>query len=214
MEREISFTIAELPENETIPLPIDKLMSTLTRFLEGNIRQIVGLGYEAQRQGECLVDFTSKRLNNFGKAHKLIWQMVIDRIDDGDSAVEVKAKFHRWVEEISDQLDNQWGTNLEDYPPDFCQLQSDLRGTQLGVDLSQFVCRYLVEQIVVKPEDVGGAKPRGEGFQERHVYFRWLSWNWIISDTSLRTEIQEKLKFAIENGTTSTEIKLYHHMAR
>ena len=175
-------------------------MSALTRFLEGNIRQIAGLGYEAQRQERPLIDFISQRLANFGKAHKLIWQVVIDRIDDGDSAAEVKAKFYRWVEEVSDQLDNQWGTNLEDCPPDFCQLQADLRGTQLGVDLSQFVCRYLVEQTVVKPEDVGGAKPRGEGFQERHVYFRWLSWNWIISDTSLRTEIQEKLKFAIETG--------------
>ena len=43
MEREISFTIAELSENETVPLPTDKLMSTLTRFLEGNIRQIADL---------------------------------------------------------------------------------------------------------------------------------------------------------------------------
>ena len=68
MEREISFTIAELSENETVPLPTDKLMSTLTRFLEGNIRQIAGLGYEAQRQKKPLVGFISKRLNNFGKA--------------------------------------------------------------------------------------------------------------------------------------------------
>ena len=197
MEREISFTIAELPENETIPLPIDKLMSTLTRFLEGNIRQIVGLGYEAQRQRECLVDFISTRLNNFGRAHRLIWQAVVDRIDEGDSAMEVRNKLYRWVEEISDQLDSQWGTNIEDCPPDFHQLQSDLRETQLGADLSQFTCRYLVEQIVVKPEDVGDAKPRGEGFEERRVYFRWLSWNWIISDANLRAEIQEKLKLAI-----------------
>ena len=197
MEREISFTIAELPENETVSLPTDKLMSTLTHFLEGNIRQIVGLGYEAQRQRECLVDFISKRLNNFGKAHKLIWQAVVDRIDEEDSAVEVRNKLYRWVEEISDQLDSQWGTNIEDCSPDFRQLQSDLKKAQLGVDLSQFICRYIVEQIVVKPDDVGGAKPRGADFEERHVYFRWLSWNWIISDTNLRTEIQEKLKFAI-----------------
>ena len=200
MEREISFTIAELSENETVPLPTDKLMSTLTRFLEGNIRQIAGLGYEAQRQKKPLVGFISKRLNNFGKAHRLVWQAVVDRIDEGDSAAEVKAKLYRWVEEVSDQLDNQWGTNLEDCPPDFRQLQSDLKGAQLGVDLSRFASRYLVEQIVIKPEDVGGAKPRGGRFEERHVYFRWLSWNWIISDTDLRTEIQEKLKSAIAAG--------------
>ena len=198
MEREISFTIAELPENEIVPLSTDKLMSALTRFFEGNIRQIVGLSYEAQRQGEPLVAFISKRLNNFGKAHRLIWQIVVGRIDGGDSAAEVKSKLYRWVEEIADQLDAQWGTELEDCPPDFRQLQSDLRETQLGVDLSRFVYQYLVEQIVVKPEDVGGAKPRGTDFEERRVYFRWLSWNWIISDTNLRTEIQEKLKFAIE----------------
>ena len=200
MERESSFTIAELPENETVLLPTDKLMSTLTRFLEGNIRQIARLGYEAQRQGKPVVDFIRKRLANLGKAHRLIWQAVADRIDEGDSAAKVKAKLYRWVEEISDQLDNQWGTNIEDSPPDFHQLQSDLRETQLGTDLSQFTCRYLVEQIAVKPEDVDGAKPKGEGLEKRHVYFRWLSWNWIISDADLRTEIQEKLKFAIAEG--------------
>ena len=200
MEREISFTIAELPENETVPLPTDKLMSTLTRFLESNIRQIAGLGYEAQRQNQPVVDFISTRLNNFGRAHKLVWQAVIERIDDRDSAAEVKDKLYRWIEGVSDQLDNQWGTNLEDCPPDFRQLQSDLRGTQLGFDLSQFASRYLAEQTFIKPEDVEGAKPRGGDFEERRVYFRWLSWNWIISDTNLRTEIQEKLKFAIAMG--------------
>ena len=200
MEREISFKIAELPENETIPLPTNKLMSTLTRFLEGNIRQIAGLGYEAQRQKKPLIDFISKRLNNFGKAHRLIWQTTIDRINEGNSAAEVKTKLYRWVEEISDQLDNQWGTDLEDCPPNFRQLQSDLGATQLGVELSQLASRYLVEQTVIKPEDVDGAKPRGEGFEERRFYFRWLSWNWIISDTNLRTEIQEKLKSAIAAG--------------
>lgn len=200
MEREISFTIAELPENETVPLPTDKLMSELTRFLEGNVRQIVGLGYEAERQKKPLVDFISKHLNNFGKTPRLVWQAVVDRIDEKDLAVEVKAKLYRWVEEVSDQLDNQWGTNLEDCPPDFRQLQFDLMEVQLGVDLSQFASRYLVEQIVLKPEDVGGAKPRGGRFEERYVYFRWLSWNWIISDIDLRTEIQEKLKSAIADG--------------
>ena len=167
-------------------------MSALTRFLEGNIRQIAGLGYEAQRQERPLIDFISQRLANFGKAHKLIWQAAVDRIDEEDSAVEVRNKFYRWVEEISDQLDNQWGTNLEDCPPDFRQLQSDLMEVQLGVDLSRFVHQYLVEQVVIKPEDVGGAKPRGEGFEERRVYFRWLSWNWIISDANLRTENSRK----------------------
>ena len=200
MEREISFTIAELPENETVPLPTDKLMSELTRFLEGNIKQIAGLGYEAQRQKKPLADFISKQLANFGKTHRLIWQAVVGRIDGGDSAADVKVKLYRWVEEISDQLDNQWGTDLEDCPPDFRQLQFDLMEAQLGVDLSRFASRYLVEQIVIKPEDVGGAKPRGGRFEERYVYFRWLSWNWIISDTDLRTEIQEKLKSAIATG--------------
>ena len=200
MECEIPFTLAELPENKNVPLPTDKLMSTLTRFLEANIRQIAGLGYEAQRQGKPLVDFIHKRLANLGKAHRLIWRAVVGRIDRGDSAAEIKAKLYRWVEEISDQLDNQWGTNIEDSPPDFHQLQSDLRETQLGTDLSQFTCRYLVEQIAVKPEDVDGAKPKGEGLEKRHVYFRWLSWNWIISDADLRIEIQEKLKFAIAEG--------------
>ena len=200
MECEISFTIAELPENETVPLPTDKLMSKLTRFLEGNIKQIAGLGYEAQRQKKPLADFIRKRLDNFGKTHRLIWQAVVSRIDEGDSAAAVKAKLYRWVEEISDQLDNQWGTDLEDCPPDFRQLQSDLMEAQLGVDLSRFASRYLVEQIVIKPEDVGGAKPRGGRFEERYVYFRWLSWNWIISDTDRRTEIQEKLKSAIAAG--------------
>ena len=197
MEHEISFTIAELPENETVPLPTDKLMSTLTRFLENNIRQIAGLGYEAQRQNQPVVDSISTRLNNFGRAHRLIWQAVIGRINGGDSAAEVRSKLYRWVEEISDQLDAQWGTNLEDCPPDFRQLQSDLTSAQLGFDLSQFASRYLAEQTVVKSEDVDGAKPRGGNFEERRVYFRWLSWNWIISDTDLRTEIQEKLKSAI-----------------
>lgn len=200
MEREIPCTIAELPENEPVPLPTDKLMSALTRFLEGNIRQIVGLGYEAQRQERPLIDFISQRLANFGKTHRLIWQAVVDRIDEGDSAEEVKSKLYRWVEEISDQLDAQWGTELEDCPPDFRQLYSDLMETQLGIDLSKCVHQYLVEQIVVKPEDVGGAKPRGGRFEERRFYFRWLSWNWIISDTDLRTEIQEKLKSAIADG--------------
>ena len=200
MESEFSFTLAELPENKNVPLPTDKLMSTLTYFLEGNIRQIVALGYEAQRQERPLVDFISQRLTNFGKAHRLIWQAVVGRIDIGDLAAEVKAKLHRWVEEISDQLDNQWGTNLEDCPPDFRQLQSDLRSAQLGFDLSELASRYLAEQTVVKPEDVDGARPRGGNFEERRAYFRWLSWNWIISDTNLRTEIQEKLKSAIAAG--------------
>ena len=136
MEREISFKIAELPENETVPLPTDKLMSELTRFLEGNIRQIARLGYEAERQKKTLVDFISRCLNNFGKTHGLVWQAVVDRIEEGDSAAEVKAKLYRWVEEVSDQLDNQWGTSLEDCPPDFRQLQSDLKEAQLGVDLT------------------------------------------------------------------------------
>ena len=200
MEREISFTIAELPENETVPLPINKLMSALTRFLEGNVRQIVGLGYEAKRQDQPLIDFIRRRLGNLGKPHRLIWQATVDRINGEDSAAEVKTKLYRWIEEISDQLDNQWGTDLEDCPPNFHQLQSDLGKTQLGIDLSRFASRYLVEQTVIKPEDVGGAKPRGGRFEERYVYFRWLSWNWIISDTDLRTEIQEKLKSAIATG--------------
>ena len=200
MEGEPSFTLAELRENKTIPVSTNKLMSELTHFLEGNIRQIVGFGYEAQRQNKPLADFIGKHLANSGKAQPLIWKAVVDRIDGEDSVAEIKAKLYRWVEEISDRLDNQWGTELDDCPPDFRQLQSDLMTAQLGVNLSRFVHRYVVERIVVKPEDVGGAKPECKGFEERRVYFRWLSWNWIISDTDLRTEIQEKLKSAITTG--------------
>ena len=200
MEGDPSFTLAELPENKTVPVSTNKLMSGLTHFLEGNIRQIVGLGYEAQRQNKSLADFIGKHLANSGKAQPLIWQAVVERIDGEDSVGEIKAKLYRWVEEISDRLDNQWGTELEDCPPDFRQLQSDLMTAQLGVNLSRFVHRYVVKQIVVKPEDVGGAKPECKGFEKRRVYFRWLSWNWIISDTDLRAEIQEKLKSAITAG--------------
>ena len=205
MERDFSFAIAELPENEAVSLPTEKLMSGLTHFLERNIRQIIGFGYEAQRQETPIRDFISKYLANCGKAPRLIWQAVADRIDGEDSAAEIKAKLYRWVESISDQLDAQWGTELEDCPQGFPQLQSNLSETQLGVDLSRYIGRYLVKQIVVKPEDVGGAKPKREGFGERRVYFRWLSWNWIISDMNLRTEIQENLKSAIANGQIQPE---------
>ena len=205
MEREIAFTMAELPEDEIVRLSTDKLMSELTNFLEGNIKQIAGLGYEAQRQEKPLPDFISKHLANRGKAQKLIWQVIDNRIDEKNSAAEIKSKLYQWVEEVSDQLDNQWGTELEDCPPDFFQLQSDLKEALLNVDLSRFTHHYLVKQTVVKPEDVGGAKPRSEGFEKRRVYFRWLSWNWIISDANLRTEIQEKLKSAISAGKLQPE---------
>lgn len=205
MEREISFTLAELPENETIRLSTAKLISELTSFLEGNIKQIAGLGYEAQRQEESLPDFISKHLANRGQAQRLIWQAIFNRIDEKNSAAEIKAKLYRWIEEVSDQLDNQWGTELEDCSRDFHQLQSDLKEAQLGVDLSRFACHYLVEQIVVKPQDVNGAKPKNRDLEKRRVYFRWLSWNWIISDTNVRVEIQEKLKSAIAAGQLQPE---------
>jgi hypothetical protein len=197
--REMPFYPVDLAKGMSVSLPTDKLMASLTDFLEGKVRLLVGLAYEAVRSNEMAVTGVHKRLPGRGRATRAVWNAVAGKTDTDDSPDNIKACLHRWVEGVTDQLDEMWSDSIEDTPPDFRQLRSNLNTAGLGTDLAELAVRNLLHQVPLTPDDVGGVKPPGSSLDKRNVYLRWLLWPSVIPTGDLRTELEKKLKAALAN---------------
>lgn len=199
------FRPADLQKGQTVSLPTDKLVASLTSFLEDKIRLLIGIAYEASRNGQLPVTVIKKQLSIRGNVIRALWK-VIGTIVEGDvSAEEIKTCLYKWIADVTDRLDRQWGDSIQDTSPEFRRLQSELNKAGLGADLAELAVRYLIKQVSLSSKDLNGVFPKGANLDKQSIPLRWLAWVQVIPDRSLREEITVKLKAALENHSLTIE---------
>lgn len=207
LRREEPFFLKDLPEGTQVAIPIEVLISKLTRLFEIQSWSLKRLVYSvAREEQDSLFESVERKLSGKGRFLNLLWATVSRSVKSRSDAEVVAGALDTWVSNFQTALERTWTTDsLTLTALAFTEITASLREVGINFELASKITDYLKHSIELPEEAAAKLRTSPQKLSERYIAFSWLEW--LIKSQSRRESLMMRIQEALRERRIEVETR-------